>query len=152
MNNTCNNYPHLLNMKIILVPSYLSLIVLLHVFTFRITVVQPLPYPVEENITIDCGSEGKTTSHAMRSWDGDGQGSKFLHLSEGHENASISVRAVERPDDPVPYETARLSRSEIRYTIPLIPGPKFIRLYFFASTYDKNYDRSKALLSVKAGR
>ncbi|EXB77673.1 Receptor-like protein kinase FERONIA [Morus notabilis] len=115
-------------------------------------IVQPLPYPVEENITIDCGSEGKTTSHAMRSWDGDRQGSKFLHLSEGHENASISVRAVERPDDPVPYETARLSRSEIRYTIPLIPGPKFIRLYFFASTYENNYNRSKALFSVKAGR
>ncbi|EXB77671.1 hypothetical protein L484_018188 [Morus notabilis] len=54
--------------------------------------------------------------------------------------------------DPVPYRTAQLSHSEFTYMIPVsIHGPKFIRLYFYSSTYE-NFDNSKAFFSVKAGQ
>ncbi|KAH1129361.1 hypothetical protein J1N35_000739 [Gossypium stocksii] len=45
---------------------------------------------------------------------------------------------------------ARVSRSEFKYTFPVTPGQKFVRLYFHPVSY-KEYDRSKAFFSVKAG-
>ncbi|KAG6720833.1 hypothetical protein I3842_03G082200 [Carya illinoinensis] len=51
--------------------------------------------------------------------------------------------------DPVPYETARLSYSQFTYVFPVIPGPKFVRLYFYAVSYS-GFDGSLAFFTVKA--
>ncbi|KAM1058984.1 hypothetical protein ACFX11_024060 [Malus domestica] len=51
----------------------------------------------------------------------------------------------------VPYTTARLSRSKFTYTFPLTSGQKFIRLYFYPTSYAAEFDRSKSLFSVEAG-
>ncbi|PRQ53274.1 putative protein kinase RLK-Pelle-CrRLK1L-1 family [Rosa chinensis] len=51
----------------------------------------------------------------------------------------------------VPFTTARLSHSEFTYRFPVSPGQKFIRLYFFAASYNADFDSSKSLFSVKAG-
>ncbi len=49
----------------------------------------------------------------------------------------------------LPYTTARLSLSPFTYIFHVTAGQKFIRLYFYPSSYP-NFDRSKALFSVKA--
>ncbi|KAL4376825.1 hypothetical protein GQ457_02G005910 [Hibiscus cannabinus] len=55
--------------------------------------------------------------------------------------------------DNVPYSTARLSNSEFTYSIPLTAGPKFIRFYFYPTSYSGIGDLSnKAFFSVKAGQ
>ncbi|PON39467.1 Mitogen-activated protein kinase kinase kinase [Trema orientale] len=111
---------------------------------------QPVLYSPEDNIALDCGSTGDNIVH-NRSWNGD-INSKFFPL-KGKNNASIP--SVARPPftqgDSVPYGNARLSRSEFTYSIPVIPGPKFIRLHFYAATYD-NLEQSKAFFSVEAGQ
>ncbi|PON39464.1 Mitogen-activated protein kinase kinase kinase [Parasponia andersonii] len=147
MKSTCNKYTSHRNITMILIRFYLSLIIF-HVFTVEITDGQPLPYRPAENIALACGSAENDTS-PDRTWDGD-VNSKFFHLLEGQNNASIALSALE-PSQYVPYKTARLSKSEIRYTIPVIPGQKFIRLHFYASGYGI-LDRSNAFFTVKAGQ
>nr|KYP32511.1 Receptor-like protein kinase FERONIA [Cajanus cajan] len=46
--------------------------------------------------------------------------------------------------------SARLSRSPFSYSFPVTQGPKFLRLFFYSSSYH-NFDRSKAYFSVKSG-
>ncbi|XP_062106463.1 receptor-like protein kinase FERONIA [Humulus lupulus] len=109
---------------------------------------RPPPYIPVENIIIDCGSSGEHIAQDKRSWNGDID-SKFFPL-EGKNKASAPLKAVERTIalDPVPYETARLSLSEFTYTVPVTPGPKFVRLYFFSATY-RDFNRSKAFFEVR---
>ncbi|XP_062117767.1 receptor-like protein kinase FERONIA [Humulus lupulus] len=147
MKNTRNKYACLTNIKMILFPFYLFLIIF-HNFAYG----KPLPYHLVENIALACGSTGKnTTTPDGRSWDGDDNNSIFFHTLEGQNNASVGLPSDlnQRVEDP--YKTARLSHSEIKYTIPVVSGPKFIRLHFYASQYGK-FDPSKAFFTVKAGQ
>ncbi|PON39472.1 Mitogen-activated protein kinase kinase kinase [Trema orientale] len=139
-----NKYPHLGR-----VPKVVIVIILFYLIT--ITDSQQLHYDPVDNITIDCGSSGNLTTQEPRNWNGD-IGSKYFP-SGGQNKASVTLEAVQRPmvNDHVPYETARLSRSEFTYTIPVTPGPKFVRLYFFSATYE-NFDPLKAFFDVKVGQ
>ncbi|PON33546.1 Mitogen-activated protein kinase kinase kinase [Parasponia andersonii] len=148
MENTCNNYRYLLNITMVLIRFYFFLTIF-DIFTVGITEGQPVPYRVEENIALACGDVGDITTMSGRNWVGD-INSKFFQLSEGKNNVSVALSALEKIDE-APYKAARLSRSEIRYTITVIPGQKFIRLHFHASEY-KNFDRSKAFFNVNAGQ
>ncbi|KAL5582114.1 hypothetical protein UlMin_014556 [Ulmus minor] len=124
-----------------------------HIITVSTTHTQPQPYSPNDNIVLDCGSSKSNTAEDGRPWDGD-INNKIFPLDHGQNKASITSNAVESSNaqvDPVPYGTARLSRSEFSYTIPVTPGPKFIRLYFYAANY-QNFDRSKAFFSVKTGQ
>ncbi|KHN30329.1 Receptor-like protein kinase FERONIA [Glycine soja] len=49
-----------------------------------------------------------------------------------------------------PYTSARLSHSQFSYSFPVTAGPKFLRLFFYSTSY-QNFDRSKAYFSVKVG-
>ncbi|GMN64017.1 hypothetical protein TIFTF001_033091 [Ficus carica] len=111
-----------------------------------------LPYIPEDNITIDCGSSvvKNMASISQRSWNGD---TKYFTL-DGRNNDSVTLVADEpsMEEETVPYSTARLSHSVFTYAIPVTtPGPKFIRLYFYSSSYG-NFDPSKAFFSVKLGK
>jgi hypothetical protein len=78
---------------------------------------------------------------------------EFFPLEYSQNQASLTARAI--PQFPVaiqvPYATARLSLSAFTYMFRVTAGQKFIRLYFYPASY-RNFDRSKALFSVKAGR
>ncbi|KAF3444895.1 hypothetical protein FNV43_RR14588 [Rhamnella rubrinervis] len=106
------------------------------------------PYSPQDNIAIDCGSSsGINKAHDQRIWEGDIP-SKYLQTTN---DASFNHGALNLPkgdSDPVPYQTARLSRSEFTYTIPVTPGQKFIRLHFYPDQYG-DFDTSKAFFSVK---
>ncbi|MBA0832261.1 hypothetical protein Goarm_016662 [Gossypium armourianum] len=107
-----------------------------------------------ENITIDCGSSTGGQSTGGRPWDGDVNG-KFTpseQQSNNNKSSMPSTAPIQNSVERVPYITARLSRSEFTYSIPLTAGQKFIRLYFYPITYPGFDDPSnKAFFSVKAG-
>ncbi|XP_062106467.1 receptor-like protein kinase FERONIA [Humulus lupulus] len=142
MSRTSNKYLQRL-------PMGMGMVMIFFFYFIEITYEQrPPPYIPVENIIIDCGSSGEHIAKDKRSWNGDID-SKFFPL-EGQNKASAPLKAVERTIalDPVPYETARLSLSEFTYTVPVTPGPKFVRLYFFSATY-RDFNRSKAFFEVR---
>ncbi|TXG73925.1 hypothetical protein EZV62_002504 [Acer yangbiense] len=110
-------------------------------------------YNPTETIFLYCGSSVNTSSQdSTRTWIGDIKSEHFpLHQSEN--NASTTAAPSQQPRsavDKIPYMTVRLSRSQFSYTFNLTPGQKFIRFYFYETSY-QNLDRTKAFFSVKAG-
>ncbi|KAJ9184198.1 hypothetical protein P3X46_007963 [Hevea brasiliensis] len=103
-----------------------------------------------DNITLDCGSASEGHARDGRIWTADAN-STFLLLDPT--NASKISSAVKSPMnvDAVPYITARLSRSEFTYVFPMTFGTKFIRLYFYPSSYP-DFSSSIPFFSVKANR
>ncbi|XVF20831.1 hypothetical protein REPUB_Repub12eG0036900 [Reevesia pubescens] len=112
----------------------------------------PLPYTPTENIIIDCGSPEDNTALDRRFWTRDG--SPKFSLIESQNNKSVSSEAV--PQQPrsgvgqVPFITARISNSVFAYAFPLTSGQKFIRLYFYPTSYP-SFDPLKAFFSVITG-
>ncbi|GFZ21050.1 hypothetical protein Acr_29g0002120 [Actinidia rufa] len=108
-------------------------------------------YNPPDNIAVDCGSSGPSMALDGRSWEGDINSSKsFLEILDS--NSSITYPAQMQPSDIHPYFTARISRSEFTYVIPVTStGPKFIRLHFFPSSY-QGFDPSTAFFTVKANQ
>ncbi|KAI6670398.1 hypothetical protein NL676_005283 [Syzygium grande] len=106
-------------------------------------------YLPTDDIAVDCGSSSNSTV-AKRSWIGDAEeGSSYSPIEKTR--SSITARA--NSSDfvrPVPYYTARLSRSEFAYTFHVTTaGPKFVRLHFFPSDY-LNFRRADSFFSVEA--
>jgi hypothetical protein len=125
---------------------------LLNLLTSAVHGGTPSPYKPTDNILLDCGSSENSTALDGRLWIGD-VNPEFFPLKYSQNQASLTARAV--PQSPVatqvPYATARLSLSAFTYMFRVTAGQKFIRLYFYPASY-RNFDRSKALFSVKAGR
>jgi len=112
----------------------------------------PSSYTAFDNILLNCGSSGNSTALDGRTWVGDVD-SKFPPLEQSQNRASLTASAVQQSPSAVqvPYTTARLSLSAFTYMFPVTAGQIFIRLHFYPALYP-NFDRSKALFSVKAGR
>jgi serine/threonine protein kinase len=114
----------------------------------------PSPYTPVDDIPLNCGSSGNstTTTSDGRTWIGDVD-SKFFPVEYLQNQKSLIARAVQQSSSAVqvPYATARISFSEFTYIFPVTTGQKFIRLHFYPALYP-NFDRSKALFSVRAGR
>ncbi|MBA0640434.1 hypothetical protein Goklo_023370 [Gossypium klotzschianum] len=107
------------------------------------------PYYPTENYAINCGSSTGGESFNGRYWIGDGSGQ--LRPIE-QQNKSSVIKAISEQFIQGPYSTARLSYSQFTYSIPLSPGPKFIRLHFYPTSYPDFDDPSKkAIFSVQAG-
>ncbi|KAI6670402.1 hypothetical protein NL676_005287 [Syzygium grande] len=106
-------------------------------------------YLPTDDIAVDCGSSSNSTVD-KRTWIGDAEeGSSYSPI----EKTSSSITANANSSDfvrPVPYSTARLSRSEFAYTFHVTTaGPKFVRLHFFPSDY-LNFRRADSFFSVEA--
>ncbi|KAL5805761.1 hypothetical protein ACOSQ3_028661 [Xanthoceras sorbifolium] len=143
-----------------LLPNYIptvlfsSLYIIIFFHHLSVSVVSgdsPHFYNPTETIFLYCGSSGNFTSlDGNRTWTGD-INSEYFPLHQSQNNASTSAKGQPRDVvEKIPYMTARLSRSQFTYTFNLTPGQKFIRLYFFDTSY-LNMDRYKAFFSVKAG-
>ena len=129
----------------------LYLAFLLHNFTNTVSGVSPAPYIPVDNIILNCGSSRNSTAIDGRTWIGD-DNSKFFPPSLSQNQASLAANPVQKSPlaSQIPYTTARLSVSAFTYIFPVTTGQKFIRLYFYPASYS-NFDRSRALFSVKAG-
>ncbi|KAL6288943.1 hypothetical protein ACE6H2_006453 [Prunus campanulata] len=130
-------------------------IYLLPLFLQIVTLFSAPIYTPVEDITINCGSSGTSLNvDDNRTWTGD-INSKFspfeLHQASTNTSSQVKEAPPSSSVSPVPYTTARLSRSEFSYEVPLTTGQKFIRLYFHPVSYEPGFDRSKTLFSVQAG-
>ncbi|XVF84145.1 hypothetical protein PTKIN_Ptkin17bG0002200 [Pterospermum kingtungense] len=104
-------------------------------------------YVPTEKILLNCGEKSEVTDNDNRKWTPD-IGSKFL---VGTGNSVTSQAATQDPAVPeVPYMTARVFRSSFTYSFPVVAGRKFVRLYFYANSYD-GLNATNALFSVTCG-
>ncbi|XVE78540.1 hypothetical protein DITRI_Ditri13aG0153500 [Diplodiscus trichospermus] len=119
----------------------------LFLFTFlhSLTIASPMIYTPNDNIALDCGSTVNNTDLAGRSWIADD-----TIYSDGQ---SIIVSAISSlaNGDSIPYRTARVSRSPFTYSFTVTPGPKFIRLHFYPTSY-LEFNSSDAFFDVHVGR
>ncbi|KAH8483637.1 hypothetical protein H0E87_028155 [Populus deltoides] len=107
-----------------------------------------LPYSPTDLILLNCGASSNLSSPDGRSWDGDSQ-SKFA-ASNPPEASSVFEASNQDPSvNQVPYMTARIFHSKFTYTFPVLPGPKFVRLYFYPASYS-NLDISTSYFSISA--
>ncbi|KAG2691153.1 hypothetical protein I3843_09G218500 [Carya illinoinensis] len=100
-----------------------------------------------EKIFLDCGATSETTDTDGQKWTSDIK-SKYL-MAGG--NSTASQAATQDPSVPqVPYMTARIFYSSFTYSIPVISGRKFVRLYFYPASY-AGLNASNSIFSVTAG-
>uniref|UniRef100_A0A2K1X5R5 Protein kinase domain-containing protein n=1 Tax=Populus trichocarpa TaxID=3694 RepID=A0A2K1X5R5_POPTR len=121
----------------------------LHLFLYvTATKDYSLPYSPTDLILLNCGASSNLSSPDGRSWDGDSR-SKFA-ASKPPEASSVFEASNHDPSvNQVPYMTARIFHSKFTYTFPVLPGPKFVRLYFYPASYS-NLDISTSYFSISA--
>ncbi|GMY14053.1 receptor-like protein kinase FERONIA isoform X1, partial [Fagus crenata] len=116
----------------------------------HITIASSAPlYMAVDNITLSCGTSGNTKAADQREWVGD-LGSKFFPTEESNHKSITSPAQSQASVNIVPYKTARLSYFPFTYVFPVTPGPKFVRLYFYSTSYS-GFEKSKDYFTVKAG-
>ncbi|GKV16995.1 hypothetical protein SLEP1_g27555 [Rubroshorea leprosula] len=105
-------------------------------------------YNATDIILLDCGATSNSTSQDGRNWEADPH-SKYCPFNDP--NASFSSNASRQ--DPsvlqVPYHSALIIRSKFTFKFPVLPGPKFLRLYFYPETYS-DLDTTTSFFSVTA--
>ncbi|PIN27187.1 Non-specific serine/threonine protein kinase [Handroanthus impetiginosus] len=127
----------------------LYLFLLLHILpTTTSAVVGGPAYTATDFILLNCGASSDLNDTSGRSWDSD------EHTRYAPPNAAaISSISTASPMDPsvfqVPYETARVFHSTFSYSFPVPAGPKFLRLYFYPTTYS-TLNASQSFFSVTA--
>lgn len=109
-------------------------------------VVRAADYVPPDKILLSCGGPPDSTDTDGRKWTSD-VGSKFLSSTGKSKKADAATQDPAVPE--VPYMTARVFQSEFTYSFPVSSGRKFIRLYFYPSSYD-GLNASDALFSVAA--
>ncbi|XP_028758725.1 receptor-like protein kinase FERONIA [Neltuma alba] len=127
-----------------------TIVVTFQLFFFFQLVSTIASYNPDDHFSVNCGGSGNSSTRGRRKWTGDTDFGLFspIELSNS-DKSSVGDNA---PGKPIPYSTARFSRSEFSYSFPVkTDGQKFIRLYFYPSFYDPNFFRSDAFFSVKAG-
>ncbi|KAG4937510.1 hypothetical protein JHK85_052429 [Glycine max] len=100
-------------------------------------------YSPHEIFSINCGSNSSLSTRDGRNWTAD-----IKFHSENKD--SVAAPALTPSTLEGPYTDARFSHSQFTYSFPVSTGPKFLRLFFYSTSY-QNFHRSKAYFSVKAG-
>ncbi|CAN6571897.1 unnamed protein product [Malus baccata var. baccata] len=131
--------------------AHLFLTLFLQIITLHVAGDSPSVYKPVDDITLQCGFSGdQVNQQDGRTWSGD-INSKFSPSQAAGSSSVFKAATPISSSSQVPYTAARLSRSEFTYTFPLTSGQKFIRLYFYPTSYAAEFDRSKSLFSVEAG-
>ncbi|GFY86951.1 malectin/receptor-like protein kinase family protein [Actinidia rufa] len=114
-------------------PIIISLYFCLH--HLIIPVAGALYHPLD-NIAVNCGFSGNSTAADGRQWIGDSS-SKYItsHGSKGKLISSIAVDQLLSPD-PIPYKTARISRSQFTYTFQVTSPYTLLSNFSAALTSD----------------
>jgi len=123
-----------------------SVLVLLCLLS-SIQVIFAANYVPTEKTLLDCGANSDLPDSDGRGWTSD-KGSSFLSSSGKSSTATASTQDPAVPQ--VPYLTARIFQSSFTYSFPVVSGHKFVRLYFYPSSYN-GLNASDALFSVTAG-
>ncbi|KAG0501191.1 hypothetical protein HPP92_001263 [Vanilla planifolia] len=97
-------------------------------------------------ILLDCGATGQHTDLDNRTWVGD-TGSKY---APSLKSAGSSAQSQDSSIPQYPYLTARVFTTPFSYKFPLTPGRKYLRLYFYPTSYS-NHAATNSFFSVGAG-
>jgi hypothetical protein len=122
----------------------------LHLLLTQAVTETPPPYAANctDYFLLNCGLSSKSTSLDGRNWDDDFN-SKFSPPNI----QTISIASNPSQHDPsitqVPYMTARIFHHKFTYSFPILPGLKFVRLYFFPATYSR-LDKSQPFSFITA--
>ena len=100
-------------------------------------------YSPHEIFSIHCGSSTNFSTRDGRNWTAD-----IKFLSENKD--SVAAPALTPSTLEGPYTDARFSHSQFTYSFPVSTGPKFLRLFFYSTSY-QNFDRTNAYFSVRFG-
>ncbi|KAL3834311.1 hypothetical protein ACJIZ3_009047 [Penstemon smallii] len=119
---------------------------LLKIFTTTTTTATTPPYIPTDFILLNCGSSTNSTDSSHRSWEGD-EGSKYAPPNASTASSALPTSLQYYSVNIVPYETMRVFHSQFTYTFPVLTGPKFIRLYFYADAYSY-YNTTQSFFSV----
>ncbi|XP_054805187.1 receptor-like protein kinase FERONIA isoform X1 [Prosopis cineraria] len=134
-------------MNLMIRPSTTTFFFSFSLFCLTILVVVVDSYNPVELFSINCGSNGNS-SVGNRTWIGDID-SKLLSSSQDKSSAATAIN--QSPSIiQVPYTTARLSRSKFIYSFPVTPGQKFVRLFFYPTSYP-GFDSFNGLFTVESG-
>lgn len=126
---------------------FLSIPISLYLAFSLIHVILADNYVPTEKILLDCGATSDTIDSDRRKWSTDAN-SKYL-MAGGKTNTSAA--ATQDPSVPqVPYMSARVFYANFTYSVPVVAGRKFVRLYFYPASY-AGLNASDGLFSVTAG-
>lgn len=104
-------------------------------------------YVPGDDILLNCGGPANLPDADGRKW-GTDIGSKYMLSSK----SSISDADDQKPSVPqVPFMSARVFQSEFTYSFPVASGRKFVRLYFYPSSYNK-LNATNAIFNVASGQ
>ncbi|KAI5442748.1 receptor-like protein kinase FERONIA [Lathyrus oleraceus] len=119
-------------------------------FYFSISLFPLQAYDPVDRYTLNCGTTGNSTD-GERTWTGD-TNSKLLLSSQNNNPTTISAPTTTQKAsiNKIPYSTARLSHSIFNYSFPVTTGPKFLRLFFYPSTYSNGFNSYDASFTVVA--
>ncbi|KAH6791934.1 hypothetical protein C2S52_002411 [Perilla frutescens var. hirtella] len=108
------------------------------------------PTYITDDVSINCGSTETSAAHSGREWLGDMQPRlpSLLQLKGLSMTSTVIHNSISA--DPVPHETARLSRSQFSYMFQVNPGQKIIRLHFNPASY-RGFEGLLDLFTVEAG-
>ncbi|KAI4357970.1 hypothetical protein L6164_001882 [Bauhinia variegata] len=126
------------------------LFLLLQLFHLLLAFADNARYVPSENIVLSCGSNSSGfLSYDGRNWSGD-VGSPHLPFDADFKSRIATAPVPLASIPQVPYMTARIFQSQFTYRFNVTPGPKFIRLHFYPTSY-LGLNVSKSFLSVTAG-
>ncbi|KAL1541957.1 non-specific serine/threonine protein kinase [Salvia divinorum] len=101
-------------------------------------------------ISVNCGSSGVSAAGGGNAWRGDIPPDLPPPLQLQGESTVIRSSISGAGDQPVPYRTARLSRSRFSYRFNVTRGQKILRLHFNPALY-RGFKRFNDLFEVEAG-
>ncbi|KAL0014782.1 hypothetical protein SO802_001851 [Lithocarpus litseifolius] len=144
--NLCNTFPPCFTFTPLYLPFFL------HHLSNTLAIDFPSPYKPVDNILLNCGSSGNSTTLDGRTWIGDVNSKCFpQELSQNQD--SLVPNSVKQSSfaSQVPYTAARLSFSAFTYIFPATTGQKFVRLYFYLASY-VNFHCFKVDVAKRAGQ
>ncbi|XP_024014419.1 LOW QUALITY PROTEIN: probable receptor-like protein kinase At5g39020 [Eutrema salsugineum] len=102
-------------------------------------------YDPTEIFFINCGATYNTVDGG-RTWTSE----EHKLMASNILNASFSSNVLYKDvvDYQIPYMEARIFQSEFTYSVPLSPGLKFLRLYFYPTRYISGFDAVNSFFSV----
>ncbi|KAI3463885.1 hypothetical protein Pfo_020548 [Paulownia fortunei] len=95
------------------------------------------------DLAINCGSTAASTAFDGKEWTGD-----MASQLKGTSISSSSLQDLTNID-PVPYRSARITRSQFSYVFQVNPGQQFIRLHFNPVLY-RGFKKYKDFFTVEA--
>ncbi|CAI9752755.1 unnamed protein product [Fraxinus pennsylvanica] len=119
-------------------------------FFFYHVLITSADHYLSGDIAIDCGSTGISTAFSGREWIGDIKSKSTTSPQIKGSSTSSSVVHNLVSTDPVPYKTARISRTQFSYIFRLSAGHKFIRFHFSHGSY-RSFKKSMDFFTVQAG-